>query len=146
MKNKWIIATVIVAVIAVGLIIVFTRSNSTSNVQTWQPISITAESLPGQLSDYGAIEKLPSDSTLELIVGQNHYTIKKGLVTQGTPENPDITFTLPASYFSIMGQYGWCSALAYARQQEDLGIQLHGSSAGLAWKYRALADYKKCLG
>lgn len=145
MKNKWIWIVVIFAVV-IALTFAFFPSKSKSNEQPWKPIVVTAESLPGQLEHYSAIQALPEDAQVMLIVGNNKYRIDRGRVSQDVIENPDIVISLPESYFAIMGQYGWCSAIASANNNGDLGLEIHGSSTSLAWKYRSLIDYQKCLG
>lgn len=145
MKNKWI-WIVVASLVVISLTFAFFPFSGKSNVQPWEPIVVSADSLPGQLEHYSAIQALPEDAQIMLIVGNNEYRIDKGKVSKGAVENPDIVISIPESYFAIMGQYGWCSALASANNNGDLGLELRGSSASLAWKYRGLIDYKNCLG
>lgn len=147
-RNTEIILIIVALVVAsVGTYFYFSKSSSeSSSGSSWSAITVTSESLPAQLEEYSAVQRLPEEGVIALTVGTMGYTIRKGSVSTGLPENPDVSLTLPEKYFDIMGQYGWCTALSIARAKDELGIELHGSSAQLAWKYKSLATYRQCLG
>lgn len=151
--KRWIILSIIgFGVIAVASALLFYASITgfslfgSASTSKWQPITITQTNVASVLSRTSLVHDIPQEGVIAAYVGEKGYTIRKGVMEQGVPSNPDVTVRLPESYLEIMGQYGPCAAFATARNNGELAIEMHQSTSSLAWKYRGLARYKSCLG
>ena len=140
----------IVIVLVMGVIIyssisgiAFSPSNSEGS---WEPISVTQENVADVMSKSSLVSDIPADGTIELYVGETPYVVQRGSMSAGVASNPDITLRLPLKYLDILGERGWCVAIAVAYGNKDLSVELHDGTTSLAWKYRELAKYKACLG
>src|SRR3989338_1914407 len=138
-----IVCVILIVVIAGGVMWFGKDSVQTG---TWTPITVTQDNVAAIMSQSSLVRDVPEDGVVAFYAGNTGYTITKGKMESGLPVSPDITITLPESYLAALGQYGWCAALQEARRNDDLGIELQGSTASFAWKYRALEKYRLCLG
>ncbi len=153
MKNKlrgrkWKYVLIVIGIIIILIFIawLFLKTPKSSGNMVWEPIDLNSENLPEYLGRFTLVHELPESGLIELAVGNNVYTITKGEVAVGKPDRPDIVLTLPASYLEIMGQHGWCAGVQRALADGNLGIEFKESQTELAWKYRSLFSYRKCLG
>lgn len=135
---------IVVAVIAVLWGILINKPSSSSS--TWQPIELTSDNLPSNLERFKPVQEMPESGVIGLIIGDEKYTIVKGRVSRGEANDADIIISLPKSYFEIMGEHGWCSALQTAQARGELGVSMEDSKTSLLLRYGALAKYKSCFG
>ncbi len=140
------LAIILVVALIFAYKIYFPSAYSSTSTRQWVPIEVNSENLPNVLESTSIIHDLPDESLISLIIGESKYILDKYSVVVGELANPDVKLTLPDEYFDIIGQVGICSALVRAQQRGDLGISFSGSTASLAWKYRALGKYRSCLG
>lgn len=100
------------------------------------------------------LSELPSDA--EILVRfynfdsgerewERSYLLQKDSFTEGTSETPDFVLLLHSDYLS-QGQGDLCAVVRQAKAAGDLGAYSDQSSAKLLWKYKALLDYRECVG
>jgi hypothetical protein len=146
--KKGIVIGIIVGVIIIAALIggfmFFGKEESSGS--TWTPIEVNQDNVASVMSQSSLVRDVPEEGVVAFYVGNTGYTITKGNMVKGAPANPDITLRMPESYLTVLGQYGWCVALQQANQNQELGMELHGSTASTAWKYRTLEKYRLCLG
>ena len=112
----------------------------------WVPITVTQSNVASVMSQSSLVNDIPDDGIVTFYIGDTGYTITKGKMSSGVAANSDIIIRMPESYLKVLGQSGWCVALQEASRNGDLGIELQGSTANIAWKYRGLKQYRLCLG
>lgn len=147
MKKGIVIGVVVGVVLVVAVVAGFMFFGKEESSGTpWQPITVTQENVASVMSQSSLVHDVPEEGVVAFYVGEKGYSITKGKMESGAPANPDITIRMPESYLEVLGQHGWCTALAMAQQNQDLGLELHDSTASVAWKYKALEKYRTCLG
>lgn len=114
--------------------------------EVWKPMVITQENVAQVISSTNLVQDLPNEASIQLNIGDKNYILRKGSMSEGKIENPDVEISIPESYLEVMGKYGPCVAMANARKNQELSISTGTSASNLAWKYRSLAKYKSCLG
>src|SRR3989338_11004811 len=145
--KEWKIIGIIIGVVfIIGIAVGFAFLNAPKEKSVWQTVDLTKDNLPTYLERFKPVHDIPEEGVIELAVGDEGYTISKGKVIRGAPADADVKLTLPVSSFEVIGQQGWCAGLQQARADGNLGIELHGSETELAWKYRSLFNYRRCLG
>lgn len=145
-KNKHVLVGVgIVLVILLGFG-VWMMFRTASLDEHWESVLITPENLPTYLSVLNAVQDLPQEGVIALVVGEHEYTITRGSVSEGAAENPDMRIWLPEEYLATIGAQGWCGGLQAARAANAIGIDIYESETSLAFKYHALLKYRQCLG
>lgn len=135
---------VIVIVIAVAGFMFLGRGETEQT--TWTPIEVNQGNVANVMTQSSFVQDIPKEGVIALYVGEKGYTLTRGKMEAGIPGSPDVTVTMPESYLDVLGQSGWCVAMQQAYHNQDVGIEMHGSTASLAWKYRALEKYRLCLG
>lgn len=148
MKKKTIIiglCALAAVLIIVGALVGFGVFES-AETQTWKPMTITQANVASVISRTNVINDLPSDARVEISIGDQPYALTSLGMVPGALDSPDVIIHIPESYLETMGKYGPCAALAQARNNGDLGFEIEGTPAGIAWKYRSMAKYKACLG
>lgn len=139
---------VLVAIVVIAVLVGFGAYWMLRPAETgvWTAQTITQANVATVISRTNVVQDIPSDGVIELYIGEEAYTLRQGSMSSGAAEHADITVRIPESYLEIMGQYGPCAALAQARANQELSIELKDSSTTLAWKYKELAKYRSCLG
>ncbi len=120
---------------------------TTVREETFEPTVVTETNLKAFLESRPLVQELPSKAVIYLHVGNElHYTIKRESVTDGVPQNPDITLSMPVSYIDDLGTIGLCNTIILANDNGDLSAQVHLSQKALLWKYRSVLEYRECFG
>ena len=145
----WLIIAIIVVIVSiVGVFlypIVHISSQNPISGSSQANVVVTEENFPSYLSTTNLVNDLPSDASILLKTEKKTYAVQKGSVTEGSIDNPDIIITIPSSYIPKKSK-GFCSTMQEAKRNGDLGFQLNIAATSAAWKYRALYQYKSCLG
>lgn len=97
------------------------------------------------LSKNEVIKELPEKATLVLNTNGIDYTIEKGKVTIGTPNNPDATIHLNTNYAEFLVD-DFCATVKEANKAGGFRVEQHRSYTTLTWKYRTMLKHKNCLG
>lgn len=146
--KKGLVIGIIVGIVIIALAVVGFMFFGEGEMQrtTWTPIEVNQGNVASVMTQSSFVQDIPEEGLIALYVGDKGYTITKGKMEAGVPSSPDVTVRMPESYLEVLGQSGWCVAMQQAYHNQDVGIEMHGSTASLAWKYRALEKYRLCLG
>ena len=145
--NILIFLTIIIILISIASLHFITGSTIKQTQQALPAViyNVTESNFASYLSLNQIVQNLPSSSIMYLKTSYKDYIIKKGSVTEGIPQNPDITISLHSSYIPEMSN-GFCAALSNAYKNGDLSATLNIPTVSAAWKYSSLLKYKSCLG
>ncbi|MDP2947560.1 MAG: hypothetical protein Q8N88_05590 [Nanoarchaeota archaeon] len=117
---------------------------------TSAPAKVTLDNLENVLSNNYIVKTLPRDATINLIISnetlQKNYILKKGNVSRGIAENPDMILSLPLKYVNEFTEQNFCTVIQNVNKNEDLGMDTKLSVTRLLIKYRSMLKYKSCLG
>ena len=107
------------------------------------------------LENQDIINDIPSDGVISLKFysfenderqWEKEYTIKKGSVQEGQAETPDITVIMNSKYLeNIENKEYICSVIKKAKENGDIGFEIHRSLAPFFWKYRKILGHEDCL-
>lgn len=143
---RWILLVFFIVTLAVAAYVVYDSYFKKPAFVQWVPIELTSENLPSYLSQFSVIDDFPNEGVVNLRLGDASYVIEKGSVREGTSNRADLTITLPAGYFEILGKTGWCAGIQRARANGEIGIEVSEAGSSLALKYAKLAKYRTCIG
>lgn len=159
MNNKIVIILIITAV-AISLYFaqpqlvgrIISSSQNPISKQS-QPVTITSENFPTYLQKQSIVKDLPKKAVLSLRLynfdtGERRwvgdYTIEKGAVSKGLPNNTDVEIILSSKYAGQLIN-NFCQTIKTAKANGDFAYELKQSKTSLLWKYRGLMKYKDCL-
>ncbi len=157
-ERVFMIAGVILAVVIVAVSLFFVRpaEKTTGGSGTPTPgIPISYANIEEELPNAGPILALPEGAVIlmkfyhfddDTRIWEKEYTITKGNVVEGATDNPDITLVVHSKYLDILTTKNFCSVVAQANKNGDLGMETELSTIALAWKFRSMSEYRKCLG
>ncbi|MFA6023482.1 MAG: hypothetical protein WC781_05325 [Candidatus Pacearchaeota archaeon] len=159
--NKLFIGIPLIVLFVIGIVFgVFfafggdKKSSVSGAVVNSTPLVITKENLPSYIASQQIVKDLPAHAIISLRFynynsgerqWENSYIITRNSVVEGTSENPDIELTMASLYIPEF-KNGFCSTIAKADANKDLGINMLKSKMELTWKYKGLMKYKSCLG
>jgi hypothetical protein len=146
MNKKILVGFVISVIIIAALVVTLFPKKTTNDFDFRDPVVVTSNNLPAYLSDFAVLDDLSKKSKIHLKFGNSlDYTITKGNVERGIPDDPEIIIALPEEYISKLG-YGVCGAVQEAVQNGDLEIETSLSKTEILWKYKGLLKHRDCLG
>ena len=160
-KKKFALMLVFLFVVSASLAAYYMISQNKLQNQNSQtsyavkPTPITYENIENILSGNDMIKILPENSVILLkfynfngsrVLWEKSYVLKKGLVKEGTAVNPDITLSMHSKYFNELTDQNLCSTMKKAKNNNDLGTEIHISYAALLWKYKSALKYRDCFG
>jgi len=158
--NKKII--ILVIIITAAITIYFTNPQLIGKVtevqqesisEETQPVVITQENFPVYLQQQQIIQELPKKAILSLRLynfdtGERKwvadYTIEKGAVSEGIPENSDAEIIIHSKYAGKLIN-NFCQTIQQAKANGDVAFELKSDKLSLSWKYRSLMKYKDCF-
>ena len=76
---------------------------------------------------------------------QKEYIVKQGEINEGKPEKWDIEMIMHSKYVNRLYLEPFCNVSSSAKKSGDLAFNTEISSIMLAWKFRGLIEYKKCI-
>jgi hypothetical protein len=133
---------------------IFSRSQTQAFSGTPSPtINITYENFINVVSTNSIVRALPKDA--EVLI--RFYNFKSGqrqfeksyLITdriiETNRETAEVIIFLDSKYLSDLTNKNFCSAIKRANQNSHLGFETSLSKTKLAWKYRALLNYRDCF-
>jgi len=147
-KNHEILIMVMLIVVVGAVIFNFTFSpkKTTGNIiASGKPVLVTPNNLPSYLSGYPIINDLPKKASIYVKFDDLSYSVTRGSVIPGVPQNPDVVIILPEEYIGKLG-YGVCGALREAIRNGDLRVESDLSNAQLLWKFKRMLKYRDCIG
>ena len=106
---------------------------------------ITIDNFDTLLENHDLINALPDDSLIHLKIESNDYTLTKGNIETGIPDNPDMKIIVPESYISDI-KNGLCKTIQNAKKNGDFKVEKNLSLFSLYWKYKSMFRFKSCLG
>jgi len=168
-----IIITIIIVILAIGGVLGYyafyhknindnktpaktsTSNSSSSGVvisSSKAQVVINQDNLPDFLKTQNIVKDLPSNAVIMLKLynydtgerqWESSYVIKKGSVTKGSVEEPDITLILASKYVPKLSNF--CGTIQTAKKNNDFGVETTMSQTALLWKYKSVMKYKDCL-
>jgi hypothetical protein len=114
--------------------------------------AITKENFAEYAEKQNLVKDLPKDSKILLKFynfnsgerqWEDIYAIKKGEITKGSVENPDLIIFIHSKY--IQQSSDICSAIKKANQNNDLSYEIFISDIKFLWKYKSILKYKNCF-
>ncbi len=117
--------------------------------------NIDYDNLASFLSRNAAIKDIPDDTKILLRfynfdTGVRSYektfTLKRGLVTEGTTENPELYIDIHSKYLNDWNSGNFCQIMTRAKNNGDMGITSDLSVTKLLWKFKGMSDHKSCFG
>lgn len=156
MRKALLIAIILAAALLVfaSMYVVWMPQNNESGVQG-EARKITYENFAEEVSKQSLVRDLPKEAAIQLkfytFEGDDRkivksYILKAQNVEEGQLDDSDMTILLHSQYINELTSSNFCTIVAKAKQNGDLAVESELSSVALAWKYRSMTKYKKCLG
>ena len=156
MRKALLISILVVAVLLVfaSVFFIWMPEEEDSGIKG-EGRKITYENFAEEVSRQSIVQDLPKEAAIQLkfyiFQGDERKIEKSYILTQqnveeGQLEESDLTILLHSQYINELTSSNFCTIVAKAKQNGDLAVESELSTTALAWKYRSMTKYKKCLG
>ena len=144
-KILWSVLIILVGILIVGGIYFYSLFNPVEIVEQ-KGILLSGEELPTYLENHQIFQELPGETNIQINFGEEEYSVLEDSVESGELSDADVTVDVPEEYIEKVGELGLCSALENAVESNEVSVETTLSESELAWKYRDLLKYRKCIG